>query len=334
MILVTGAAGFIGFHVAQRLLQRGEQVVGLDNLNAYYDVRLKEARLQQLQALAQFQFERLDLADREAIASLFTRYPIRRVVHLAAQAGVRYSLTNPHTYVDSNLTGFINILEGCRYARTEHLVYASSSSVYGGNTHMPFSVQDNVDHPVSLYAATKKANELMAHCYAHLYRMPCSGLRFFTVYGPWGRPDMALFLFTKAIIENKPIEVFNFGKMQRDFTYIDDIAEGVIRVLDTPARPDVMWDSEHPAPNSSSAPYRVYNIGNHQPVELLRVIQLLEDRLGKKAKRVMMPLQSGDVPATYADVDSLVEDIGFKPTTSIEEGIGRFVGWYREFYRI
>src|SRR6476660_2280305 len=334
LTLVTGAAGFIGFHVARRLIDRGDQVIGLDNVNDYYDVRLKEARLAQLTPLNGFQFVKLHLANRQGMKELFIEYPIRRVVHLAAQAGVRYSLVNPHAYTDINIEGFMNILEGCRQVKAEHLVYASSSSVYGGNTHMPFSVHDNVDHPVSLYAASKKANELMAHCYAHLYRIPCTGLRFFTVYGPWGRPDMALFLFTKAIFEGRPIEVFNHGKMQRDFTYIDDIAEGVIRVMDVPAEPDATWDSKHPGPNSSAAPYRVYNIGNHLPVELLRVIQLLEDRLGQKAQRVMMPLQSGDVPATYADVDSLVEDIGFKPTTSIEEGISRFVGWYREFYRI
>lgn len=332
MILVTGCAGFIGFHVAQRLLQRGERVLGLDNLNPYYDVRLKEARLEQLQRSKEFQFERLDLADRTAMASLFERYPIRRVVHLAAQAGVRYSLTNPHAYVDSNLTGFMNILEECRHIRVDHLVYASSSSVYGGNTHMPFSVQDNVDHPVSLYAATKKANELMAHCYAHLYRIPCSGLRFFTVYGPWGRPDMALFIFTKAIIEGKPIQVFNFGKMQRDFTYIDDIAEGVIRVLDKPAVVDGTFQSDRPDPSRSSAPYRIYNIGNHQPVELLHLIEVLEDCIGKKAEKVMLPIQPGDVPATYADVDDLVRDIGFRPTTPIDLGVSRFVQWYREFY--
>jgi UDP-glucuronate 4-epimerase len=334
MILVTGAAGFIGFHVTQRLLQRGEAIVGLDNLNPYYDVRLKEARLEQLQRSKEFQFERLDLADRAAIASLFERYPIRRVVHLAAQAGVRYSLTNPHAYVDSNLTGFINILEGCRHIHVEHLVYASSSSVYGGNTHMPFSVHDNVDHPVSLYAATKKANELMAHCYAHLYRTPCSGLRFFTVYGPWGRPDMALFIFTKAILEGKPIEVFNFGKMQRDFTYIEDIAEGVIRVLDKPAVADGTFNSDRPAPNRSSAPYRIYNIGNHQPVELLHLIEVLEKCIGKKAEKVMLPIQPGDVPGTYADVDDLVRDIGFRPTTPIDVGVMRFVQWYREFYTV
>ena len=332
MILVTGAAGFIGFHVAQRLLQRGEHVVGLDNLNPYYDVRLKEARLEQLQRSKEFQFERLDLADRAAMTSLFEQYPIRRVVHLAAQAGVRYSLTNPHAYVDSNVTGFMNILEGCRHIRIEHLVYASSSSVYGGNTHMPFSVQDNVDHPVSLYAATKKANELMAHCYAHLYRMPTTGLRFFTVYGPWGRPDMALFIFTKAIVEGKPIQVFNFGKMQRDFTYIDDIAEGVIRVLDRPASGDPTWNSACPDPSKSSAPYRIYNIGNHQPVELLHLIEVLENCIGKKAEKVMLPIQPGDVPATHADVDELVRDIEFRPTTPIDLGVSRFVQWYRGFY--
>jgi UDP-glucuronate 4-epimerase len=333
MILVTGAAGFIGFHVAQRLVQRGERVVGLDNLNPYYDVRLKEARLERLQSSPQFQFERLDLADRAAMASLFERYPIRRVVHLAAQAGVRYSLTNPHAYVDSNLTGFMNIIEECRHIRVEHLVYASSSSVYGGNTHMPFSVKDNVDHPVSLYAATKKANELMGHCYSHLYRIPCSGLRFFTVYGPWGRPDMALFIFTKAIIEGNPIEVFNFGKMQRDFTYIDDIADGVIRVLDKPALADATWNSDRPDPSRSSAPYRIYNIGNHQPVELLHLIELLENCIGKKAEKVMLPIQPGDVPSTYADVDDLVRDIGFRPATPIDVGVSRFVQWYREFYQ-
>jgi UDP-glucuronate 4-epimerase len=334
MILVTGCAGFIGLHVAQRLLQRGDEVLGLDNLNPYYDVCLKEARLEQLQRSKGFQFERMELADRAAMAPLFERYPIRRVVHLAAQAGVRYSLTNPHAYVDSNLTGFMNILEGCRHIRVEHLVYASSSSVYGGNTHMPFSVNDNVDHPVSLYAATKKANELMAHCYAYLYRIPCSGLRFFTVYGPWGRPDMALFIFTKAILEGKPIEVFNFGKMQRDFTYIDDIAEGVIRVLDKPAVGDDTFNSDRPAPNQSSAPYRIYNIGNHQPVELLHLISVLEECIGKKAEKVMLPIQPGDVPATYADVDDLIREVGFRPNTKIDVGVSRFVQWYRNFYSV
>ncbi|WP_447979440.1 NAD-dependent epimerase [Candidatus Nitrospira bockiana] len=333
VILVTGAAGFIGYHVAERLLKRGDTVLGLDNLNPYYDVSLKEARLERLHPFKQFQFERLDLADRVAISNLFRRYPIRRVVHLAAQAGVRYSLTNPHAYADSNLTGFLNILEGCRHAKVEHLVFASSSSVYGGNTQMPFSVHHNVDHPVSLYAATKKANELMAHCYAHLYQIPCTGLRFFTVYGPWGRPDMALFLFTKAILEGKPIEVFNFGKMQRDFTYVDDIVEGLVRILDKPASIDANWDSCHPDPSSSSAPYRIYNIGNNRPVELLRVVDLLESELGKHTEKLMLPLQPGDVPATYADINDLIQDVKFQPSVSIEEGVRRFVEWYRQFYR-
>lgn len=334
MILVTGAAGFIGFHTAQRLLQRGDRVIGIDNLNDYYDVRLKEARLGQLQAHREFVFERLDVADRKAISSLFERHSVRRVVHLAAQAGVRYSLINPYAYTESNITGFLNILEGCRHTHVEHLVFASSSSVYGGNTRMPFSVSDNVDHPVSLYAASKKANELMAHAYAHLYAVPNTGLRFFTVYGPWGRPDMALFIFTKAILEQKPIQVFNFGRMRRDFTYIDDIVTGVIRVLDKPAQPDPQWSSERPNPNSSSAPFRLYNIGNHQPVDLLRVIELLEHALGKQAEKHLMPLQPGDVPATYADVDDLIRDFGFKPATSIEVGIDRFVRWYRDYYGV
>lgn len=333
-ILVTGAAGFIGFHTARRLLDRGDAVIGLDNLNNYYDVRLKEARLAQLTCYPKFRFVKLDLANRNGMRDLFAEEPIRRVIHLAAQAGVRYSLINPHAYTESNVEGFINILEGCRQVKAEHLVYASSSSVYGGNTRMPFSIHDNVDHPVSLYAATKKANELMAHCYAHLYRFPCTGLRFFTVYGPWGRPDMALFIFTKAILEGRPIEVFNHGHMQRDFTYVDDIVEGVIRVLDRPAAPDPSWSGDQPDPGTSSAPSRVYNIGNHQPVELLRFIEVLEQALGKKAEKKLLPLQPGDVPATYADIDDLVRDVGFTPSTSIEEGIARFVTWYREFYRI
>jgi UDP-glucuronate 4-epimerase len=332
MILVTGAAGFIGFHISRRLLDRGDEVIGVDNLNNYYDVGLKEARLKQLQQYQRFRFERLDIASRADMAALFERHPIRRVIHLAAQAGVRYSLINPHAYTDSNVSGFLNILEGCRNIQVEHLVFASSSSVYGGNTRMPFSVHDNVDHPVSLYAASKKANELMAHAYAHLYRIPCTGLRFFTVYGPWGRPDMALFIFTKAILENKPIDVFNFGKMRRDFTYIDDNADAVIQVHDKPAESDTNWTSDAPRPSSSSAPFRLYNIGNHQPVELLRVIELLEQILGKKAEKNLMPLQPGDVPATYADVDDLARDFGFEPATSIETGIGRFVQWYREYY--
>lgn len=333
-ILLTGAAGFIGFHVAKRLLDRGDSVIGLDNLNDYYDVRLKEARLAQLTPHPAFRFVKLDLANRNGMRDLFADEPIRRVVHLAAQAGVRYSLINPHAYIESNLEGFMNILEGCRRAEVAHLVYASSSSVYGGNTRMPFSVHDNVDHPVSLYAASKKANELMAHCYAHLYRIPCTGLRFFTVYGPWGRPDMALFIFTKAILEGTPIEVFNHGKMRRDFTYIDDIVEGIIRVLDRPAAQDPSWSGDRPDPGTSSAPARVYNIGNHKPVELLHFIEVLERELGKKADKKLMPLQPGDVPATYADIDDLARDVGFTPATPIEVGISQFVKWYREFYRV
>jgi UDP-glucuronate 4-epimerase len=333
MILVTGAAGFIGFHITRRLLDRGDVVIGVDNLNEYYDVGLKEARLRQLQRYESFRFERLDIANQAQMSTLFEQYSIRRVVHLAGQAGVRYSLINPHAYTESNVTGFLNILEGCRKVEVEHLVFASSSSVYGGNTRMPFSVYDNVDHPVSLYAASKKANELMAHAYAHLYRIPCTGLRFFTVYGPWGRPDMALFLFTKAILENRPIDVFNFGKMRRDFTYIDDNAEAVIQVLDKPAESDPSWTGDAPNPSSSSAPFRLYNIGNHQPVELLCVIELLEKTLGKRAEKNLMPLQPGDVPATYADVDDLARDFSFKPATSIQTGISRFVQWYREYYK-
>ena len=334
LTLVTGVAGFIGFHVTKRLIARGDKVIGLDNLNDYYDVRLKEARLAQLKSINGFQFVKLDLANRQGMIDLFKEYPIARVVHLAAQAGVRYSLVNPYAYTDSNIEGFMSILEGCRHRKVEHLVYASSSSVYGGNTRMPFSIHDNVDHPVSLYAATKKANELMAHCYAHLYRIPCTGLRFFTVYGPWGRPDMALFIFTKAILEGKPIEVFNNGKMQRDFTYIDDIVEGVVRTLDHKARPNPAWTGERPDPGTSSAPARIYNIGNHQPVQLLRFIEALEQALGKKAEKKLMPIQPGDVPATYADINDLTRDVGFTPSTPIEVGIPRFVEWYRDFYKI
>ena len=333
-ILVTGVAGFIGFHVAKRLLDRGDSVIGLDNVNDYYDVHLKEARLAELRPHKTFSFVKLDLANRNGMRDLFADEPFRRVVHLAAQAGVRYSLVNPHAYTDANIEGFMNILEGCRHSKIEHLVYASSSSVYGGNTHMPFSVHDNVDHPVSLYAATKKANELMAHCYAHLYRLPCTGLRFFTVYGPWGRPDMALFIFTKAILEGKPIEVFNQGRMKRDFTYIDDVVEGIIRALDRPATPDASWSGERPDAGTSSAPARVYNIGNHQPVELMHFIEVLEKALGRKADKKLMPLQPGDVPATYADIEDLTREVGFKPATPIEEGIPRFVRWYREFYGV
>lgn len=332
MILVTGAAGFIGYHTADRLLTRGERVVGVDNVNAYYDVRLKEARLKRLSAYSNFSFERLDLADKEALESLFRRFPFERFIHLAAQAGVRYSLVNPHAYIDSNVVGFMNILEGCRHARVQHLVFASSSSVYGGNTRMPFSVRDNVDHPISLYAATKKANELMAHTYAHLYGIPCTGLRFFTVYGPWGRPDMALFIFAEAISQGRPIQVFNHGKMQRDFTYIDDIVEGIVRVTDHPARPAPDWNSDAPRADASSAPFRVYNIGNNKPVDLMYVIELLEEAIGKSADKRMAPMQPGDVPATYADIDSLSADVAFRPSTSIETGIARFVEWYSSFY--
>jgi len=333
-MLVTGVAGFIGFHVASRLLERGDTVVGLDNLNDYYDVNLKRARLAQLEGRAGFRFVRLELADRAGLAALFESDRPQRVIHLAAQAGVRYSLVNPQAYVDSNLVGFLNVLEGCRRHRVEHLVYASSSSVYGANTRMPFSVHHNVDHPLSLYAATKKANELMAHTYSYLYGLPTTGLRFFTVYGPWGRPDMALFLFTRAILEGRPIDVFNEGRMQRDFTYIDDIVEGVVRTADRLPAPDPRWNGDAPDPGTSRAPYRLYNIGNHNPVELLHLIGLLEQALGRKAERRFLPMQPGDVPATYADVDDLVRDVGFKPATPIEEGVRRFVAWYREFHHV
>ena len=333
-ILVTGAAGFIGFHLSQRLLSLGFQVVGLDNLNDYYDVELKLARLAQLEGRKGFSFVKMELADREQVAQLFAAGRFDKVAHLAAQAGVRYSLVNPSAYIDSNIQGFMNILEGCRHAAVRHLVYASSSSVYGANTAMPFSVHHNVDHPVSLYAATKKANELMAHTYASLYALPTTGLRFFTVYGPWGRPDMALFLFTKAIIEGRPIDVFNRGLMQRDFTFVDDIVEGVVRVLERVPQGNPAWSGDRPDPGTSYAPYRLYNIGNNAPVELLRFIEVLESALGKKALKNLLPIQLGDVPATYADVDDLVADVGFKPVTSVEEGVGRFVAWYREYYRI
>jgi UDP-glucuronate 4-epimerase len=332
-ILVTGAAGFIGFHLSRRLMQQGETVIGLDNLNAYYDVTLKEARLAMLEKERHFRFVRADLADRKAMEALFAAERPEIVVHLAAQAGVRYSLENPHAYVESNLVGFMNVLEGCRHHQVRHLVFASSSSVYGANTRMPFSVHDNVDHPVSLYAATKKANELMAHTYAALYALPCTGLRFFTVYGPWGRPDMALFLFTRAILEDRPIDIFNEGRMERDFTYIDDIVEGVARVMERPPAPDAAWDRERPDPASSFAPYRIYNIGNHQPVALMDFISILEGHLSLKAKKRFLPLQAGDVPATFADVDALRADTGFTPQTRIETGIERFVAWYRDYYR-
>jgi len=332
-ILVTGAAGFIGFHLCQRLLEQGNLVVGLDNLNPYYDVRLKTDRLRQLEGKENFSFRKLDLSDQEGMSGLFSQEGFETVVNLAAQAGVRYSLINPQSYVESNLMGFLNILEGCRHHQIKHLVFASSSSVYGANTKMPFSIHDNVDHPVSLYAATKKSNELMAHTYASLYRIPCTGLRFFTVYGPWGRPDMALFLFTKAILEGKTIEVFNYGKMQRDFTYIDDIIEGVARIMDHMPEPNPDWSGTHPDPGNSFAPYRLYNIGNNQPVELMRFIEVLEDCLGKKAEKEFLPLQLGDVPATYAEVDDLMAAVGFKPATGIEEGIAKFVTWYRAYYQ-
>lgn len=332
MILVTGAAGFIGSHTARRLLERGDDVVGIDNLNDYYDPKLKEARLEQLAAHPKFRFEKLDVADREGMADLFTRLRPRRVVHLAAQAGVRYSLLHPHAYTDSNVTGFLNILEGCRHNGVEHLVFASSSSVYGANTRQPFSEHHNVDHPVSLYAATKKANELMAHTYAHLFALRVTGLRFFTVYGPWGRPDMALFLFTRGILAGQPIKVFNNGQMIRDFTYVDDIVEGVLRALDRPAEPDPAWDGDDPDPATSYAPYRIFNIGNNEPVLLLDCIRMLEEALGKKAEMHFLPLQPGDVVSTMADVSELERAVGFRPRTSLREGIRAFVEWYRMYY--
>ncbi|MBZ0143309.1 MAG: NAD-dependent epimerase [Rhodocyclaceae bacterium] len=331
-VLVTGAAGFIGMHVSLRLLQRGDDVVGLDNLNDYYDVRLKEDRLEQLRGFERFRFARQNMADSEGVADLFAREGFQRAVNLAAQPGVRYSLKNPHAYIQSNVVGFTNILEGCRHNRVEHLVYASSSSVYGANTAMPFSVQQNVDHPVSLYAATKKANELMAHTYSHLYGLPTTGLRFFTVYGPWGRPDMSPSLFAGAILAGRPIDVFNHGKMRRDFTYIDDIVEGVIRVLDRTSAPDPVFDTARPDPSSSYAPYRLYNIGNHEPVELMAFIETIEDALGKKAQKNMLPMQDGDVLATYADVDSLRQAVGFEPKTPLSQGVAKFVAWYRDYY--
>jgi len=334
-ILVTGAAGFIGFHTSQYLLSRGDEVIGLDNLNSYYDPKLKEDRLSLLLEKERFTFHKLDLSDREGMAEFFERERPEGVIHLAAQAGVRYSLKNPHAYVDSNLNGFVNILEGCRHNGIQHLVYASSSSVYGSNKKLPFSVDDNVDHPVSLYAATKKANELMAHTYSHLFNLPTTGLRFFTVYGPWGRPDMALFLFTRAILEGKEIDVFNYGKMRRDFTFVDDIVEGVVRVFDNIPQPNPsLADSESLTPAESPAPYKVYNIGNHSPVELMYFINVIEECLGKKAKMNLLPIQPGDVPATFADVDALTRDVGFKPDTPIEVGVSRFIEWYRWYYKV
>lgn len=333
-ILVTGAAGFIGFHLCKRLLQRGDTVVGLDNLNDYYDVNLKKARLLQLEGQNNFNFVKMSLEDSEGMTDLFRSEKFEIVLNFAAQAGVRYSLVNPYSYIDSNIVGFINILEECRRNKVNHLVYASSSSVYGANTKRPFSVHHNVDHPVSLYAATKKANELMAHTYSSLYGLPTTGLRLFTVYGPWGRPDMALFLFTKAIVDGKPIDIYNYGKMKRDFTYIDDIVEGVVRIAGNTTKPNSTWDSGHPDPGTSYAPYKIYNIGNNNPVELMKFIEILERCLGKKAEKNLLPIQAGDVPATYADVDDLARDIGFKPSTPIEKGIEEFVKWYSDYYSV
>ncbi len=330
-ILLTGAAGFIGYHVAKLLLERGDEVVGIDNLNDYYDVSLKQARLKELAAYPRFRFERVEIADAKELDAVFAAHEFERVVHLAAQAGVRYSLVNPMAYINGNIVGFTHILEQCRHRKVPHLVYASSSSVYGANTRMPFSVRQGVDHPLSLYGATKKANELMAHSYSNLYALPTTGLRFFTVYGPWGRPDMVMYLFTKAISEGRPIDVFNQGNMRRDFTYIDDIAESVVRVMDRVPAGDPAWNGDAPNAASSYAPYRVYNIGNHSPVELDYVIELIEKSLGRKAVRNLLPMQPGDVPATYADVEELEADVGFKPATSIETGIARFVEWYTRY---
>lgn len=333
-ILVTGAAGFIGFHTAQKLLARGDTVIGLDNFNDYYDVRLKDARAKVLEPHENFSMVRLDLADRDGMEKLFAAERFDKVVHLAAQAGVRYSLENPHSYIDANIVGTLHVLEGCRHNGVEHCVYASSSSVYGANEEMPFSIHHNVDHPLALYGATKKANELMAHTYSNLYELPTTGLRFFTVYGPYGRPDMALFMFTKNILENKPIDVFNYGQHRRDFTYVDDIVEGVVRTMDHTARPNAAWSPASPDPGTSRAPYRIYNIGNQQPVELMRYIEVIEDCLGKTAEKNMLPMQPGDVPDTYADVQDLVDDVGYKPDTPIEEGVRRFVEWYLDFYGV
>lgn len=331
-VLVTGAAGFIGFHLSRRLLQDGCHVIGIDNLNPYYDVSLKEARLEKLKTYKTFSFFKTDLSDKQNLEEIFKDIRFDVVVNLAAQAGVRYSLENPHAYVDSNIVGFVNLLECCRHSKVKHLVYASSSSVYGANTKMPFSVHHNVDHPVSLYAASKKANELMAHTYSHLFGLPCTGLRFFTVYGPWGRPDMALFLFTRAILEDKPINVFNHGEMQRDFTFIDDIVEGVTRVMGRLPEPDPTWSGNDPDPGTSYVRYKIYNIGNNKPVKLLDFIAVIEKVLGKKAKKEFHDLQPGDVVATYADIDDLINDVGFKPSTPLETGIERFVSWYRDYY--
>jgi UDP-glucuronate 4-epimerase len=333
-ILVTGAAGFIGFHVARRLLQAGKPVVGIDNLNAYYDPALKQARLSEVERLPGFTFVKLDLADRQGMAQLFKERQFEHVVHLAAQAGVRHSLIDPHAYVDANLTGVVNVLEGCRHNGCKHLLYASSSSVYGNNSKMPFSIHENVDHPLSLYGATKKANELMAHAYAHLFRLPSTGLRFFTVYGPWGRPDMAMWIFAKAILAGEPIKLFNHGNMRRDFTYVDDIVEAIVRLINRTPEPNLTWDSASPDPGSSNAPWHVYNIGNNKPVDLLDVVHLLEQAIGKAAKRELLPMQPGDVPATCADVDELMRDVGFRPATPISDGIREFIKWYVEYHRL
>jgi UDP-glucuronate 4-epimerase len=330
-ILVTGAAGFIGFHVARRLLEAGRQVVGVDNLSPYYDPKLKEARLRQLTGAEGFQFVRQDLADRAATEALFAKHRFPLVIHLAAQAGVRHSLVDPHAYADANLVGFVNVLEGCRHTGCRHLVYASSSSVYGSNTKMPFRTSDNVDHPLSLYGASKKANELMAHSYSHLFKLPTTGLRFFTVYGPWGRPDMAMWLFAEAILSGKPVTLFNQGKMQRDFTYVDDVVQAVTRLIDKPAQPNPAWSGDTPDPATSLAPWRIYNIGNNSPVDVPHVVDLLERAIGKKAVRELAPMHAGDVPATYADVDDLMHNVGFKPSTPIAEGIGQFVKWYMDY---
>lgn len=333
-LLVTGSAGFIGFHLCKRLSELGHAVVGLDSLNEYYDVSLKKARLQSLSGYSNFTFVQLDLTDKDALFKLFQKHRFRCVINLAAQAGVRYSLTHPYAYLESNLHGFLNVLEACRHYRPDHLIYASSSSVYGANKSMPFSVHDNVDHPLALYAATKKSNELMAHAYSNLYQLPVTGLRFFTVYGPFGRPDMALFIFTKAILEGQPIDIFNFGKMKRDFTYVDDIVEGIVRLMNKVPAVNQQWDAHHPDPSSSFAPYRIYNIGNNKPVELMRFIEVLEEKLGKQAIKNFLPLQDGDVPETFADISDLERDIDFRPDTSIETGIGKFVSWYKEYYGI
>jgi UDP-glucuronate 4-epimerase len=333
-ILVTGAAGFIGFHVAHRLLSDGRAVVGLDNLDSYYDPALKEARRDALAKFGKFRFLKLDITDRAAMEKVFAEQRFPSVVHLAAQAGVRYSLQNPHAYVSANLDGFANVLEGCRHNGCRHLVFASSSSVYGANTRLPFRTADNVDHPLSLYGATKKANELMAHTYAHLYRLPATGLRFFTVYGPWGRPDMAMWIFTEAIFKGQPIRLFNHGRMRRDFTYVDDVTESVVRLIDKPAAPDPKWSGERPDPATSSAPWRIYNVGNNNPVEVLELVRLLEETIGKKAKRELLPMQPGDVTETYADIEDLKRDVGFRPDTPIGTGVERFVAWYREYHRV